>query len=316
MVITSIVTLFVLGFVAAALLGVSSRLLAVEEDPRVEAVVGVLPGANCGGCGFAGCENYAQAVVNDPNVPANLCVAGGEEAGINVGNLTGKSVAAMEPQISFRRCEKVEGKVAVRFQYQGMPSCAAAALLATGQGTDQCRHSCLAHGDCIKVCPFDALYLRDGLIRVNPARCTGCGQCTKACPRNILEVIPRRARVMVCCSSKDKGKVVMEICEAGCIQCLRCKRKCPAGAISIVDGRVHVDQKLCLSYGEECGQACVEACERHILRSLCPPASQPEQPEAAAPSVEETPQNAQDKAPQESPLVAAVRDEAPSGSQQ
>ena len=300
MVTTSILALFILGFVAAALLGVASKLLAVEEDPRVEAVVGVLPGANCGGCGYAGCENYAQAVVNDPNVPANLCVAGGEETGINVGNLTGKTVAAMEPQISFRRCEKVEGKVAVRFQYQGMPSCAAAALLAAGQGTDQCRYSCLGHGDCIKVCPFDALYLRDWLIRVNPARCTGCGQCTKACPRNILEIVPRRARVMVCCSTKDKGKVVTEICEAGCIQCLRCKRQCPAGAISIVDGRVHVDQRLCLSYGEECGQACVASCPRHILHSLCPatPLNQAEARAeqdaavAANPDLRETPQAA------------------------
>lgn len=270
MVTVSIIALFALGFAAAALLGISSKLLAVEEDPRVEAVVNVLPGANCGGCGFAGCENYAQAVVNDPDVSANLCVAGGSETGVNVGELTGKTVAATEPQISFRCCEKVDGKVAVRFQYQGMPSCAAAALLATGQGTDQCRYSCLGHGDCIKTCPFDALYLRDGLIRVNPARCTGCGMCTKVCPRNILEIIPRRARVMVCCSSHDKGKAVMEICEAGCIQCMKCKRQCPAEAISLYDGHVHIDQMLCLSYGAECGQACVQACDRHILRSLCP----------------------------------------------
>lgn len=138
MVTVSILVLFTLGFVAAALLGISSKILAVEEDPRVEAVVEVLPGANCGGCGFAGCENYAQAVVSDPDVPAGLCVAGGEETSIKVGNLTGKIVAAMEPQISFRRCEKIEGKVAVRFEYQGMPSCAAAALLGSGQGTDQC----------------------------------------------------------------------------------------------------------------------------------------------------------------------------------
>lgn len=270
MVTVSIVALFALGFVAAAVLGISSKLLAVQEDPRVEAVVNVLPGANCGGCGFAGCENYAQVVVNDPDVAASLCVAGGSEVGVNVGELTGKTVAATEPQISFRRCEKVDGKVAVRFQYQGMPSCAAASLLATGQGTDQCRYSCLGHGDCIKICPFDALYLRDGLIRVNPARCIGCGMCTKACPRDILEVIPRRARVMVCCSSHDKGKAVMEICEAGCIQCMKCKRKCPADAISLHDGHVHIDQILCLSYGEECGQACVHACDRRILRSLCP----------------------------------------------
>ena len=143
MVTVSILVLFALGFVAAALLGISSKILAVEEDPRVEAVVEVLPGANCGGCGFAGCENYAQAVVSDPDVPAGLCVAGGEETSIKVGNLTGKIVAAMEPQISFRRCEKIEGKVAGRFEYQGMPSCAAAALLGSGQGTDQCAYSCL-----------------------------------------------------------------------------------------------------------------------------------------------------------------------------
>ena len=268
MVTVSILVLFTLGFVAAALLGISSKILAVEEDPRVEAVVEVLPGANCGGCGFAGCENYAQAVVSDPDVPAGLCVAGGEETSIKVGNLTGKIVAAMEPQISFRRCEKIEGKVAVRFEYQGMPSCAAAALLGSGQGTDQCAYSCLGHGDCIKVCPFDALYLRNGLVRVDPSRCTGCGVCTRACPRNILEAIPRRARVMVCCSTCDKGKKVMEICEAGCIQCLKCKRKCPAGAVSVVDGHVHIDQQLCLGYGEECGMACAEACDRRILRRL------------------------------------------------
>ncbi len=270
MVTTSILVLFILGLVAAALLGVSSRLLAVEEDPRVEAVVAVLPGANCGGCGFAGCENYAQAVVTDPNVPANLCVAGGAETGVNVGNLTGKTVAAMEPQISFRRCEKVEGKVAVRFTYQGMPSCAAAALLASGQGTDQCAHSCLGHGDCVKVCPFDALSVRGGLVRINPARCTGCGLCTKACPRSILEIVPRRARVMMACSTKDKGKTVTEICKAGCIQCGRCIKSCPAGAVSAVDNNIHIDQKICLSYGDECGMACVAACPRHILRCLRP----------------------------------------------
>lgn len=269
MVTASVLALFALGFVAAAILAVSSRLLYVEEDPRVEAVVEVLPGANCGGCGYAGCEGYALAVVSDPNVTANLCVAGGEGTGVEVGQLTGKTVAASEPQISFRRCEKNEGKVAVRFEYLGMPSCAAAATLGYGRGTDQCAWSCLGHGDCVKACPFDALYLEDGLVRVKAHMCTGCGMCTKACPRNILEVIPKRARVMICCSSKDKGKTVMEICEAGCIQCMRCSKKCPAGAISQVNGRLHIDHKLCLSYGPHCEMACVDSCQRSILRAQC-----------------------------------------------
>ena len=129
MVMISVLVLLGLGLVTATVLAVASRVFHVEEDPRVQAVLEALPGANCGGCGYAGCEGYATAVATDPAVPANRCCAGGAETSIAVGELTGKTVAASDPLVSFRRCDKVAGNVALRYDYQGMPSCAAAAGL-------------------------------------------------------------------------------------------------------------------------------------------------------------------------------------------
>lgn len=268
MVTLSIMTLLGLGLVTATLLAVASRVFHVEEDPRVEAVLEALPGANCGGCGYAGCEGYASAVVNDPAIPANRCCAGGESTSIAVGELTGKTVAASEPQKSFRRCDKVAGKVLSRYAYQGIPSCAAAALLFGG--SDSCSYSCLGLGDCVEVCPFDALHIENGLTHVNLAKCTGCGICINACPRDTLELMPVRARVAVFCSTRDKLKAVMEVCEVGCINCGKCVKACPALAISAETGRIRIDQKKCLSYGPDCAEACVTACPRDIMRLMCP----------------------------------------------
>lgn len=266
-VIYSVLILFGLGLVAAALLAVASRVFHVEEDPRIEAVLEALPGANCGGCGYAGCEGYATAVVRNPSVEAGLCVAGGAEVSIAVGDLTGKVVAASEPLRSFRRCQKIEGRVSLRYEYQGMPSCAAATLLIGG--TDLCTYSCLGYGDCVKVCPFNAMVVEDRLVRIVPSRCTGCGMCTKVCPRGILELIPVRSRVMAYCATRDKLRAVMEICDAGCINCGKCVKTCPAGAVTSVRDRVEIDHMRCLSYGPECGEACMESCPRGILRPFC-----------------------------------------------
>lgn len=161
MVMISVLVLLGLGLVTATVLAVASRVFHVEEDPRVQAVLEALPGANCGGCGYAGCEGYATAVATDPAVPANRCCAGGAETSIAVGELTGKTVAASDPLVSFRRCDKVAGNVALRYDYQGMPSCAAAAGLVGG--SDSCSYSCLGFGDCVQVCPFDAIEVRGGL---------------------------------------------------------------------------------------------------------------------------------------------------------
>ena len=260
MVMISVLVLLGLGLVTATVLAVASRVFHVEEDPRVQAVLEALPGANCGGCGYAGCEGYATAVATDPTVPANRCCAGGAETSIAVGELTGKTVAASDPLVSFRRCDKVAGNVALRYDYQGMPSCAAAAGLVGG--SDSCSYSCLGFGDCVQVCPFDAIEVRGGLARVNASKCTGCGKCAETCPRNVLELVPARARVMVFCSTKDRLKAVTEVCKVGCIKCGRCVKSCPADAVTLENDRIHINHKVCLTYGPECGEACAAACAR------------------------------------------------------
>lgn len=264
---TSVLCLFGLGLIASVVLAVASRVFYVEEDPRVEAVTEALPGANCGGCGFAGCGAYAAAVIEDPSVSASLCCAGGSEVAAKVAELSGKASGSAEPMISFRRCVKDQGKVIKKYTYEGLTSCAAAAQLE--DGPDACKFSCLGFGDCVKACAFDAMYIENDLVQINPAKCVACGACVGVCPNTILEMIPRRARVQVFCSTKDKMKDVMNVCEAGCINCGKCIKKCPANAISNPEGKIQIDQTACLAYGPDCEEACVDACPRSILRLMC-----------------------------------------------
>ncbi|SDF04626.1 RnfABCDGE type electron transport complex subunit B [Desulfovibrio legallii] len=269
MVVASIVTLFGLGLAASIILAVAARVFYVEEDPRIEAVLEALPGANCGGCGFAGCEGYARAVLNDPNVPANKCCAGGAATSVVVGELTGKTVAEAEPLFALRRCDKLGGQVGPRYEYQGMPSCAAAALMRGG--TDECAFSCLGFGDCVQACPFDAMRIVDGVVEVNTAVCTGCGTCIAVCPRGVLELTPLRARVAVYCNTREKLRAVTDVCKVGCIKCMKCVKACPAKAVRLEDNRIVIDHMLCCSYGTSCHEACVAACPRKIFRYTRPP---------------------------------------------
>lgn len=265
---TSVLSLLVLGFIASVVLSVASRVFYVEEDPRVEAVSEALPGANCGGCGYAGCDAYAAAVITDPSVSPGLCCAGGPEVTKAVAELSGKSAGDAEPECAFRRCTKVEGNVQQKYDYHGAPSCAAAAMLE--DGPDNCKYSCLGFGDCVRACPFDAMYLENGLVVVDIEKCTACGNCIRTCPNGILELIPIRARVQIFCSTQDKMKAVMNVCDAGCINCMKCIKKCPAKAIRHENGQIFIDHKACKAYGPECAEACVDACPRNILRIMCP----------------------------------------------
>ena len=272
MVFVSILTLFGLGLAASIILAVASRVFFVKEDPRVEAVLEALPGANCGGCGFAGCEGYANAVVNDPDIAANMCCAGGAGTSVAVGDLTGKTVAETEPLYALRRCDRLTGQVEARYEYQGMPSCAAASLMRGG--TNSCAFSCLGYGDCVQSCPFDAMRIVDGMVHVDVEKCTGCGMCVSVCPRSVLELTPLRARVAVYCNTHEKLRAVTDVCKVGCIKCMKCVKMCPANAVSLKDNRISINQLVCLSYGAECHEACVAACARKIFRHTRPGAQQ------------------------------------------
>ncbi len=265
--VTSVLFLFSLGLLASIILAIASKVLYVEEDPRIEAVSEALPGANCGGCGFAGCDGYAAAVVQDPNCAPNLCCAGGPEISAQVAELTGKAMGDSEPQVAYRRCLKNEGDVKLNYEYQGVPSCKAAKML--NNGPDACGYSCLGLGDCVRACPFDAIFIAsNGLPSVDADKCTACGNCVRACPNDILELIPQRARVMIACSSLDKGKAVMDVCKVGCISCMKCVKECPAKAIKLEGGRIQIDHALCLEYGPDCNENCTDKCPRNIIRCL------------------------------------------------
>jgi len=268
MVVASVITLLSIGVLASALLGVASRVFYVEEDPLIEAVNEALPGANCGGCGYAGCSAYAEAVVKDPSVPANLCVAGSAKTTEDVGRLSGKAAEATAPRVSFRRCSKHESTVAPRFSYEGMRSCAAAHKLQ--EGPDVCTYSCLGLGDCAVACPFDAIVIKDGMATIIIENCVACGKCISACPRNVLEMIPHEHRVMVFCGTLNKAKAAMDACSVGCINCNACVRKCPAKAITSENGLITIDHEACMAYGPDCCEVCVDACPRKILRCTAP----------------------------------------------
>lgn len=266
MILDSVLALLGIGAVAAVILAIASRLLKVEENPLVELVAECLPGANCGGCGFAGCEAYATAVVLNADVPASLCTVGGAETTIKVGEISGKAVEVGEPVVAYRRCSRPEGNVRKRYDYVGAGTCESASMLEGGPL--MCAWACIGLGDCVRACPFDAMYLENGVVEVISSRCMSCGHCISVCPRNILQLIPRRARVASACATHDKLKAVSDVCEVGCINCSKCVKVCPAKAISIEDNRIEVDHNACLHYGAVCGEACVAACPRFILRRM------------------------------------------------
>ena len=245
-------------------LALAAHKFAVEVNPLVQEVLESLAGAQCGGCGYPGCEGYAMAVVNDPEVPPNLCFPGKEKVAARVAELTGKRMAAVEDVIAVARCSRVEGRVSHKHEYIGFASCTAAGL-AFG-GPSACNYACIGLGECAESCPFDAITMVDSFPQVNPDKCVGCGTCVKVCPKRVLELMTVKARVHVPCSTKDLGKQVRAVCEVGCISCQMCVKKCPAQAVSYQDGLIRVDHAKCIAYGPECQEICVEKCPRKIMR--------------------------------------------------
>jgi len=246
------------GLVFGLLLSVASKYLAVETDPRVEEVADVLPKGQCGACGYAGCQGYAEAVVKNPDVPPNLCVPGKDAVAAAVAGLTGKAVARTEPRVASVRCAGTCDKAVHVYEYKGIQGCVSANMLHGGDKA--CKYGCLGFGTCVKSCPFGAMKLSpEGLPIVNAEKCTGCGKCQVVCPRGIIAMITPEAKVRVNCSSRDKGGDTRKFCSAGCVGCGACARNCPHGAIRIENNLAWVDASIC-----------VAACESPTCYAKCP----------------------------------------------
>lgn len=267
-VILTVVILTVLGLLLALVLFWVARKFKVEEDPRIDEVEKVMPGANCGGCGFAGCRAFADAAVKAPNLDHQFCPVGGNEVMKKVAAILGYEVKEKAPQVAVVRCN---GSCANRPRvndYGGAESCRVKAALYSGDTL--CSYGCLGCGDCVAACKFGALSMdpETGLPVVDETRCTACGACVKACPKNIIELrnqgtTPKNnRRVYVSCVNKDKGGVARKACAAACIGCGKCAKVCKFDAITIVDNLSYIDFNKCKACGQcffECPTGAIHA---------------------------------------------------------
>lgn len=215
-------TMLVLAVFMAYVLGWANKTFQVEVDPKVEQVTEALPGANCGGCGYVGCSEYAEAVVAG-KAPPDKCPVGGESCAAKIAQILGIELEQTWPYRPVVHCGANYEQRLKRHDYYGDRRCATANLVGGVQG---CTYGCLGFGDCEDVCPFDAIHVIDGLATVDYNKCTGCGACAKACPRNIIHMVPFKAEkmVVVACSNKDFGKDVRAVCKVGCLGCGACAR--------------------------------------------------------------------------------------------
>lgn len=207
------------GLACGSALALAARFLAVKEDPKVAGLTAMLPGVNCGGCGFAGCADYAKAIASG-EAPINLCAPGGEEVLQRLAAATGQQADAGERQVAMVMCGGDEFKAMHKHIYNGVADCSAAAMVAGGDML--CSYGCLGYGSCAFACPVGAIEIKDNLAIVHPDLCIGCKACVKACPRSIIRMIPANRAIHVRCSSKDKGPVARKACEVACIGCRLC----------------------------------------------------------------------------------------------
>ena len=255
----AVLVLGVMGALFAALLGVASKVFAVETDPREQAVLECLAGANCGGCGYPGCAGYAAAVVAG-EAPTDKCGPGGAEAAAKVAAVMGVAAGSAEKMIAFVPCSGSAENAALKFDYTGPKTCQAA-MGYGGKGTKVCSFSCIGYRACVKACKFGAMHVVDGVAKVDRDKCVGCMACAEECPKHIIVKVPYSQNELVSCRSNDKGPAVMKACKVGCFGCMKCAKECPADAITITNFLAHIDPAKCV----RCGH-CESVCPRHIIK--------------------------------------------------
>ena len=275
----TILTLCVLGILSAVILYVVAQKFRVEEDPRIDEVEKMLPGANCGGCGFAGCRGMADALVKQDDISSLFCPVGGGDTMKAVAAYLGKAAPEKEPQVATVRCGGTCEKRPRTNEYNGARSCAVASSLYIGE--TGCAFGCLGYGDCVAACTFGAITIdpATGLPVVDPDKCTACGACVKACPKKIIELRkkwPKNRAVYVSCVSKDKGAVVMKACKAGCIGCGKCEKVCAFDAITVENNLAYIDPQKC-----KLCRKCVNECPTGAIR-LVGMEPLPKEPKASA----------------------------------
>ena len=266
LIISSIIVLGVIGLASAVILYFVAQKFKVEEDTRIDAVAELLPGANCGGCGYPGCRGFAEACVKADTLENMLCPVGGLPVMCKVSEVLGHAVCQATPKIAVVRCNGTCANRPRTNKFDGAHNCKIAAQLYAGE--TNCSHGCLGFGDCVAACQFDAIKINPetGIPEVDEEKCTACGACVKACPKKVIELRNKGVkgrRVFVSCVNKDKGAVARKACSAACIGCGKCQKVCPFGAIKVENNLAYIDFELCRSC-----RKCVNECPTGAIHDV------------------------------------------------
>ncbi len=254
LILLAIILVVLVGLIASLILSYASKVFAVKEDETFIALRAELPGANCGGCGFAGCDDYAHAICNDPeNTPCNKCSVGGPSVAAKLASILGTEAGASEKTAARVLCQGNKDNCKSLYTYTDMTSCKAAKSLFGG--SKACPNACLGLGDCVKACQFDAIHVVNGVATVNEDVCTSCQACIKTCPQHIIVLRPVKNLVTVKCSNTQKGGDTMKACKVGCIGCMKCVKVCPKEAITVENFLSRIDPEKCVSCGL-CAKEC------------------------------------------------------------
>ena len=255
-----------MGLIFGLVLAVASKVFAVETDPRLEELTEALPGANCGGCGYAGCAAYAEAVLKG-QAEIGKCASGGPAAAEKMAKIMGVEPGAFVRRVALVRCAgqhgvDENGKATgskMKGYYEGIEDCLAATKVA-GRGPLICKFGCLGFGNCTKVCQHDAIHVVDGVAKVDHEKCVGCMMCAGGCPRKLIIPVEYDKRVGIACASKAKGAVTIRCCSAGCVGCGKCEKVCEEGAIHVDQNLAFIDYTKCTSCGK-----CATVCPKHLI---------------------------------------------------
>ena len=245
------------GIFIGLFLGAAGEKFAVEVDEKEVAVRECLPGNNCGGCGYAGCDGLAAAIARG-EAPVNGCPVGGAPVGEKIAAIMGVEADAGVRKVAFVKCAGTCDIAPRNYEYTGAGDCRFVSMMQNG-GDKVCTFGCLGYGACVTECQFDAIHIVNGVAVVDPDACKACGKCVAACPKNLIEIVPYEAKHLGQCNSKDKGKDVMKACSVGCIGCKLCEKNCPSDAVHVADNIAYNDQEKCTGCG-----ICAEKCTKKI----------------------------------------------------
>ena len=276
---TPILIVVAVGLVCAAILTIASKVFFVPVDETFANLRAELPGANCGACGYNGCDDYANALAEDHSLSCSLCPVGGADVAAKLAEVLGVEAGAADKEVAVVMCNGHKDAAKTIMEYQGVQSCAAAKQFFGGLSA--CPHGCMGLGDCVAACDFGAIQICDGVAVVNRDKCVGCGVCAKKCPNSVIKLQTAKNLVVVQCKNTDKGAVARKACSNACIGCMKCAKTCKFEAITVENNLAKIDPAKCKNCGL-CAKECPTGAINNMRVKKAP--AKPAAPKAEAPA--------------------------------